>query len=251
MKSGVFAMKKLTLAAAAFVALTGSAIAADLPRKAPAAIAPAPVPVATWTGCYLTGGVGYGMWNQDNQMFAGGVAIDAEHTDGGRGWLGRVGGGCDYQFWQKFVVGALADYDFASLKGNITTPGFAASGDEKMTWAWAAGGRLGYLPWDTLMVYISGGYTQAHFNGTILQPPSTFTTLGTTYSGWFLGSGYEYRFDMLPGLYWRTEYRFNSYNAKDNQLFSGGVLLATEFVHSEKFVQTVTSSLVWRFNWWR
>ena len=39
-----------------------------------------------------------------------------------------------------------------------------------MTWAWAAGGRLGYLPWDTLMVYISGGYTQAHFNGTIFSP---------------------------------------------------------------------------------
>ena len=115
-------MKKLTLAAAAFVALTGSAIAADLPRKAPAAVAPAPLPVATWTGCYLTGGVGYGMWNQDNQLFAGGVALDAEHTDGGRGWLGRVGGGCDYQFWQKFVVGALADYDFASLKGNISSP---------------------------------------------------------------------------------------------------------------------------------
>ena len=56
---------------------------------------------------------------------------------------------------------------------------------------------------------------------------------------------------MLPGLYWRTEYRFNSYNSKDNQLFSGGVLSSSEFVHSEKFVQTVTSSLVWRFNWWR
>ena len=117
-----FDMKKLTLAAAAFVALTGSAIAADLPRKAPAAVAPAPLPVATWTGCYLTGGVGYGMWNQDNQLFDAGGALDAQHTDGGRGWLGRVGGGCDYQFWQKFVVGALADYDFASLKGNISSP---------------------------------------------------------------------------------------------------------------------------------
>ncbi len=172
MKSGAFAMKKLTLAAAALVALTGSAIAADLPRKAPAAVAPAPLPVATWTGCYLTGGVGYGMWNQDNQAFIAGVPVSAEHTDGGRGWLGRVGGGCDYQFWQKFVVGALADYDFASLKGNISAPGVAGgiSGDEKMTWAWAAGGRLGYLPWDTLMVYMSGGYTQAHFNGTAFHP---------------------------------------------------------------------------------
>jgi len=246
-------MKKLTLAAAAFVALTGSAIAADLPRKAPAVVAPAPLPVATWTGCYLTGGVGYGMWNQDNQTFDGG-AVDFQHTDGGRGWLGRVGGGCDYQFWQKFVVGALADYDFANLKGNMTLPGFAWAGDEKMNWAWAAGGRLGYLPWDTLLVYVSGGYTQAHFDGTNLfagVTPLGITTLGTTYSGWFLGSGYEYRFDMLPGLYWRTEYRFSSYNSKDNQLFSGTVPISGEFVHSEKFVQTVTSSVVWRFNWWR
>ena len=150
------------------------------------------------------------------------------------------------------MVGALADYDFASLKGNIAAPGIGAgiSGDEKMTWAWAAGGRLGYLPWDTLMVYVSGGYTQAHFNGTILSP-GTFTTSGTSYSGWFLGSGYEYRFDWLPGLYWRTEYRFNSYNNKDNQLLVGGVPVSGDFIHSEKFVQTVTSSLVWRFNWWR
>ena len=253
MKSGAFAMKKLTLAAAAFVALTGSAIAADLPRKAPAAIPPAPPPVATWTGCYLTGGVGYGMWNQDNTLFSGdGVALDGEHTDGGRGWLGRVGGGCDYQFWQRFVVGALADYDFANLKGNISSPFLGVSGQEKMTSAWAAGGRLGYLPWDTLMVYVSGGYTQARFNGTVFGSDGydAFTTQGTTYSGWFLGSGYEYRFDMLPGLYWRTEYRFNSYNKKDIQLLDFGVSTG-DFIQSEKFVQTVTSSLVWRFNWWR
>jgi hypothetical protein len=103
--------------------------------------------------------------NHDNTAFAGGVPVSGEHTDGGRGWLGRVGGGCDYQFWQRFVVGALADYDFASLKGDLAALGpFNVSGQEKMNWAWAAGGRLGYLPWDTLMVYVSGGYTQAHFN---------------------------------------------------------------------------------------
>ena len=247
MKSGVFAMKKLTLAAATFVALTGSAIAADLPRKAPAAIAPAPLPVANWTGCYLTGGVGYGMWNQDSQLRQFGLGLEPEHTNGGRGWLGRVGGGCDYQFWQKFVVGALADYDFASLKGNLNATAIG-SADEKMNSAWVAGGRLGYLPWDTLLVYMSGGYTQAHFNGTIFTGSGGFTGPGQTYSGWFLGSGYEYRFDMLPGLYWRTEYRFNSYNSKDIALT--GTALGVS-INSEKFVQTVTSSLVWRFNWWR
>jgi len=78
------------------------------------------------------------------------------------------------------------------------------------------------------------------------SPPTSFTTSGTTYSGWFLGSGCEYRFDWLPGLYWRTEYRFNSYNSKDIQLLGG---TPDTFINSEKFVQTVTSSLVWRFSW--
>jgi outer membrane immunogenic protein len=251
MKSGELNMKKLTLAVATFAVLTGSAVAADLPRKAPV-VAPAPLPVATWTGCYLTGGIGYGMWNQDNHFFSPGT-IEVEHTDGGRGWLGRVGGGCDYQFAQRWVIGAFGDYDFSSLKGDLTSPTNGLSGEEKNNWTWAAGGRVGYLPWDSLLVFFSGGYTQANFEQvnfvTFTGAPSILQA--NKYDGWFLGSGYEYRFDWLPGLYWKTEYRFSSFNKKDNQVFGSGVPLAGEFIHSEKFIQTVTSSLVWRFNWWR
>ena len=78
------------------------------------------------------------------------------------------------------MVGALADYDFASLKGDISSPFFGASGDEKMNWAWAAGGRLGYLPWDTLMVYVSGGYTQAHFEGYVFHSAGIPTGITTS-----------------------------------------------------------------------
>jgi outer membrane immunogenic protein len=118
----------------------------------------------TWTGCYLTGGIGYGMWNQDNSLIAPLSSVaEVEHTDGGCGWLGRVGGGCDYQFGQKWAIGVLADYDFASLKGDMTLPSFTQTGEEKNNWSWAVGGRLGYLPWDTLLVFMSGGYTQANF----------------------------------------------------------------------------------------
>ena len=245
-------MRKTALAIATFAGLSGSAIAADLPRKAPV-VAPAPLPVATWSGCYLTGGIGYGMWNQDNQRFSGTVA-DVEHTDGGRGWLGRVGGGCDYQFYQRWVVGVLADYDFSSLKGDMTLPGLNRTGDEKSNWAWAVGGRLGYLPWDTLLTFVSGGYTQANFEAINFFNVTTgaidASLAQRKYTGWFLGGGYEYRFDWLPGLYWKTEYRFSSFNKKDNAILGPG-LTGTEFVQSEKFIQTVTSSLVWRFNWWR
>ena len=95
------------------------------------------------------------------------------------------------------------------------------------------------------MGYVSGGYTQAHFNGTLFTPNFLYY-FRHQHSGWFLGSGYEYRVDWLPGLYWRTEYRFNSYNSKDIQLLGG---TPNTFINSEKFVQTVTSSPVWRFSW--
>ena len=105
-------MKKLLLAAVAGVVLAaGPAVAADLGRKAPAYIPPPP----TFTGCYVDGGVGYGLYNIDHSGQILGQQFTTETTSGGRGWLGRVGGGCDYQiggggFWGNWVVGAFADY---------------------------------------------------------------------------------------------------------------------------------------------
>ena len=65
----------------ALALVSGSALAADLyPMKAPT---PAPL---TWTGCYVDGGVGYGMWNQDHyvETTSGLVPESGTSTDGGR-----------------------------------------------------------------------------------------------------------------------------------------------------------------------
>ena len=56
-------MKKLVLALSAVAAFSAPALAADmaakaLMRAAPVAYAP------SWTGCYVGGGFGYGLWNQ-------------------------------------------------------------------------------------------------------------------------------------------------------------------------------------------
>jgi outer membrane immunogenic protein len=115
-------MKKLAIAITAVAAFTGSAVAADMPVKARYI-----APVATaynWTGCYVGAGGGYGMWNQDNQAFnAAGVALELQHTDGGRGWFGTGQVGCDYQFAPKWVVGAFGDFDVSDIKGTMTLPG--------------------------------------------------------------------------------------------------------------------------------
>src|ERR1700737_3475506 len=144
-------MKKLVLALTALAAFAGPALAADMAPRAYSKAPPPPLPVATWTGCYIAGGGGYGLWNQENTAFADTVPrvqLDATTTAGGRGYFGTVGAGCDYQFpvasW-NIVVGAFGDYDFASMKGRPSDPFFQAYGFEKLTSQWSAGGRIGVL----------------------------------------------------------------------------------------------------------
>jgi outer membrane immunogenic protein len=260
-------MKKYLLALAAFATCAGSALAADLPArtytKAPVAVAP----VATWTGCWIGGGVGYGLFDQENTdvdsfgFFTGvpGTALSDTSTTGGKGWLGRAGAGCDYQFGvgaQQFVIGAFGDYDWTNIKGRVTTNALPFVGSETLNNQWAVGGRIGWVALPSLMTFVSAGYTQAHFNGTTLTSNNIeFDPIGTpealrdaaTYKGWFIGGGDEYAFTWLPGLFWKTEYRVSQFN-RQNVLIRD-LAGDPEFSQvSKKWVQTVTSSLVWRFN---
>src|SRR3984893_15785486 len=66
-------MKKLVLALTAVAAFTGSASAADLGAR-PYTKAPAPVaPAYSWTGFYIFGGAGGGLWNADSNAQSTGV----------------------------------------------------------------------------------------------------------------------------------------------------------------------------------
>jgi outer membrane immunogenic protein len=269
-------MKKLALAVVAAAAFTGSAGAADMPARAyTKAPPPPPVAVANWTGCYVGGGGGYGLWNQENTLFADPplVAVrtqaSATATAGGRGYFGTVQGGCDYQFsmasWQV-VVGAFGDYDFASIKGQLNQPGTVLFGQEKLTDQWAVGGRIGVLVTPQLLTYFTAGYTEAKFGHvnfeTIAGVPAVLVPgFGTSwnsrwYKGWFLGAGDEYALSFLPGLFWKTEYRFSHLDRETNANFFaansvvGPPNTPTGFsVDSEKWVHTVRSELVYRFNW--
>jgi outer membrane immunogenic protein len=258
-------MKKLLLAISTVAAFTGSAFAADLARKAPP-MAPPPPPPPTFTGCWLGGGVGYGLFDQENTDFDIGTGV--QFTDivdtGGRGWLGRVSGGCDYQFagfggpfgGQGFVIGGFADYDWTDIHGRVTSNTFEGVGNEKMNNQWAVGARVGWVPLPGLLTYFSGGYTQAHFGATafteVFGPPFGVPLFigrdAATYHGWFIGGGEEYAFNWLPGLFWKTEYRFSEFDRQNlvvRDLIDGDPIITT---NSKKFVQTVTTSLVWRFN---
>jgi outer membrane immunogenic protein len=103
-------MKKLAIALTAMAAFTAPALAADMARapiRAAAPIAYAP----SWTGCYISGGGGYGIFrvNHDERDAVTGVSRVVNATAGGDGWLATAGGGCDYQFNNRWVIGAFAE----------------------------------------------------------------------------------------------------------------------------------------------
>ena len=257
-------VRSICLGAAAIAALfSNPASAADLPRKAPQVAA---APIYNWTGFYIKGGGGYGTWSADTVTINGVGSCDlcTPTRQGGRGWFGTVGGGFDVQVSDRWVIGAFADVDFGSIKGNIQDQDPFSVAEAKLNQAWAVGTRLGYLITPAVLTYISGGYTQARFKsgGAILNRGSVLADIsyrGFSTSGWFAGGGFEYNLGWLPGLFWRSEYRLAQYGTKDflpcNNDGSGcsTVLVAnnTTFhsIRFEPWVQTIRTELVWRFNW--
>src|SRR5208337_2543674 len=165
-----------------------------------------------------------------------------------------VQGGCDYQFAQQWVAGAFADGSWGSVKGDFQPAGVGIVGSEKMNSQWAAGARLGYLPFDRLLVYGSAGWTEAHFQGvnfsTSTGGASNFSINSQNYNGGFAGTGYEYAFTWLPGFFWKTEYRYSWLDRRNIPILNAGVP-TVDTISAKKQIQDIRCELVWRFNWTR
>ena len=266
----------LLMAAVFGMAATQTASAADLPARAPISKAPAMVVSTSWTGCYVAVGGGYGMFNLDHDTIGEAPAVPgapfgSKLTTGGRGYLATGGIGCDYQFSDRWVVGAFGDGDWSTIKGThaFDCPGGCAaalpifnSGEIKQKWAAAAGLRIGYLVLPQLLTYWDGGWAYSRFGAVNFASNLTGLSSGAvlpeqSYSGWFLGGGAEYALGFIPGLYWKNEYRLAYYGTKNVSMVctsalcagggvvSGGPLGAVDRI--SPYVQTIRSELVFRF----
>jgi len=251
-------MKKLLLAILATAAFSGSAYAADLAArpyaKAPPMVAPAP----SFTGCYIGAGIGYGLLDDERSGTSFGSPLPLS-TSAAKGWLGSIGGGCDYQFagvtpFGPLVLGAFADWDPSNIKGNFGDPvNDAKYGVQKLSSAWFVGGRAGLVVMPNVLTYVSGGWTGARIDQiNLLWNDGTSANLylpAQTAHGWFLGSGMEYAFTFLPikGLFWKNEYRYSRYEGYDQNYVHPTFVGTRNTVHNSVDVQTITTSLVWRF----
>ncbi len=253
-------MKKLALALTALAAMTGSAMAADMAPHAYTK-APPPVMLPSWTGFYIFGGIGGGIWdaNDYTKITATGLPLSINQKQGGDGWYGTVGIGYDWQFNGNWVFGLLADGQFGSLKGSIVDQPFFLTGNERMQDAWAAGARLGYLVAPNVLSYVNGGYSGSHWSGTTLLNTFAGTLVGLhtnsfNLNGVFVGGGVENNLNIFgisaPGWFMKTEYRLAYYGNKNvTEFFDGTNLADGHDLAFKPLVQTISTSLVYRFNW--
>jgi outer membrane immunogenic protein len=135
-------------------------------------------------------------------------------------------------------------------------------GPEKESGSWGVGGRIGYIVTPNLLTYFNAGYTQAHFDQiNFSDTTAPFTPLGIdiashTYDGWFIGGGTETSLSgflglsLPPGLFLRSEYRYASYSAANLPYVDTATGVPVGLAeHMTKYVQTIGTSLVWKFNW--
>jgi outer membrane immunogenic protein len=253
-------MKKLVLALTAVAAFTGSASAADLGArpyaKAPVAVAPA----YNWTGFYIFGGGGGGIWAADQsvQVTGANIPLTIDQRQGGSGWFGTVGIGYDWQFNGPWVAGVFADGQFGSIKGTLQDPLAPVTGTIKMQDAWAAGVRVGYLVAPNVLSYVNGGYSGSHWSGMSLLDlagaPAGAHTDSFNRNGWFIGGGVENNLNIFgitaPGWFMKTEYRSAFYDKKSIDVLADVTNVPVGVsLRSNNWNQTISTSLVYRFNW--
>ncbi|HZC56062.1 MAG TPA: porin family protein [Xanthobacteraceae bacterium] len=259
-------MKRILLSGAALFTLIGAAQAADLPRPAPPPPAMLVQVPYTWTGFYVGGAFGYGVWDMNSSVVTPGGVVGTTNN-GGRGWVGQAVAGYDYQFAVasfNLVAGVFGDYSFGNMEGTSNFQaanenpnalgGFSAStltGVEKERDYWDVGARIGWLVTPQILSYFNGGYTEARFDGMTLAPlGGAMSTSSNTYHGWFTGGGVETQIASVPGLFFNTEYRFSSYSSATLPVAgSGGALGTSISLKLQPNVQTVMSGLRYKFNW--
>ncbi len=252
-------MKRALSVAALMVALTGSALAADLPSyKAPP---PPPLPPPPlWSGFYVGLNAG-GTWTSSNSTQVGTVtfgqpgfipavfpqlAILASGSVPSRNNGGFIGGGqigYNWQFWGgRLVAGVEADIQ-GIARGNNTTNFTTAAVvvgvpvisntalARSVDYVGTVRGRLGWLFTPTLLVYGTGGlaYGGVTTNTSIFQAGTNgfsgfgATSFSDTRVGWTAGGGLEWMF--MPRWSAKVEYLYYDLG----NVSTSGVLTSTFF----------------------
>ncbi len=116
--------------------------------------------------------------------------------------------------WQagRFLYGLEGDIQFSNERatGDVCTVAGCPAGtavftrDYKLDWFGTARGRLGYLPAERLLLYVTGGLAYGNFSGSSWTLPFDIGTWSTTNVGWTVGAGAE----AALGSNWSVKFEY-------------------------------------------
>jgi len=245
-------LRRILLASAGAMALSGVALAAE-PLPPPP---PPPPPPPQWTGFFLGINAG-GTWSSNNNIDTAAFPVAefpgfAALTNASAllattrvpvqvsGFIGGVQWGYNYQ-WNNWVIGAEGDFqgiasserrdtrfstDTAFIAGVAFPIDQLLAASRRVDWLGTERVRIGFLIWPTFLVYGTGGlaYGETQMSVAIGQTVAVpgFTTgfaVGTfnqTLAGWTAGGGVEWLF--APNWSLKVEYLYYDLGRQTNGL---------------------------------
>jgi opacity protein-like surface antigen len=241
-------MRKVLGLVGATLLFAGSALAADLPVKAPVRAAPLVVP--GWAGFYIGIHGGYG-WGHDS------VDANLSPLSNPSPKGGVFGGQIGYN-WQfgTFVAGLEVDSSWADLKDSQS---FTISGtingvpvsdtitlSSKVDYLGSFRARAGFLVTPDWLFYGTAGLGWAHDSISLAETVTVgaasvtaSTSASQSHVGWAAGGGAEYK--LTPNLLLRAEYLHYGFGSETYNFSGGGSL------NSKLSVDVVRGGLSYKF----
>jgi len=225
-------LRLAVVACVSAAALTGTALAADLPAPVPAAPAPAAVVVTAppalfdWSGLYIGANLGFGSGDFDGLLVPTGTLPTDTPVAVADAWSGVLGGvqvGYNAQMG-GIVFGAEADFAFTDIDYDIMGTGRAPGpgpldnaravdpatipagyfAHAEIDWLATVRARLGYA-FDRVLPYVTGGVAFADVDITAGDDDASATD-SNLHVGWTVGVGLEYA--ATHALSVKAEYLF-------------------------------------------
>ena len=230
----------------AAVAISGAALAADLPARTYTKAPPAYIAaVYDWSGVYVGANGGWGGARNSWGLLAPGGPFPEGHTNANGG---TVGGQVGYR-WQTgpMVFGVEAQGDWAHLTGRNTSLAALNAGIDNRSNLDAYGlftGQVGYA-WNNVLLYAKGGaaVTDTRYTDLITGTGTVVGSSSDTRWGGVVGAGLEYGF--APNWSAAVEYDHLFMGSGTDNLNGAAGLFATDSIRQN--VDLVTLRLNYKF----
>jgi outer membrane immunogenic protein len=206
--------------------------------------APVPIPVASWTGCYVGGHVG-GDWSRSRYTFDNGAGLVENFVHEPDSWIAGGQVGCQFQFAGPWVLGAEGTWSATDLKStDLSVIDPARQRTLKIDQIATVTGKLGYAAghW---MLYGKGGFADGRIETFAINTATgVLGDVRNWQSGWTVGVGVDYM--VMPNLLIGGEFNYYNFGFNRTQLATDGSLGVYSNTRSD--VYSVMGRASWLFN---